>query len=132
MVLNDAVRELLDGKNPAVLTTLNPDGSPQSSVVWVGREGDQVVISSTGGLRKVQNLLRDPRASLLVIDPADSGRYAELRGTVQVAEDAGREVAIRLAEHYEGDGAGQEYADLPAEVQRVVLRLTPTKVHAHT
>jgi PPOX class probable F420-dependent enzyme len=126
--LDERMRALVDDPNPAVLATLNPDGSPQTTVVWVGRDGDDLLISSTAGLRKERNLRRDPRASLTVLDRADPLRCLVARGTVTVTEDAGRALAARLADKYEGDGAGQEYLDLPPEVVRVVLRLTPDRV----
>ena len=127
-VLNDAVRKIVDGANPAVLATINADGSPQTSVVWVGRDGDDVLISTAAGRRKDVNLSRDPRASVSVIDKNDPERYVEIRGTATVTEDDGRRLAVALAEQYEGPGAGQEYLDLPAEVVRVVVRITPRHV----
>ncbi|GAA2510394.1 PPOX class F420-dependent oxidoreductase [Streptomyces thermolineatus] len=128
VLLNDAVRDLLDAAHPAVLATVNPDGGPQTSVVWVGRDGDDVLISTAAGRRKEKNLRRDPRASLTVYDPRNPDRYAEIRGTTTVTEDAGRELAVRLAEKYEGPGAGEEYLQLPPEHVRVVLRITPRRV----
>ncbi|MEU3791614.1 PPOX class F420-dependent oxidoreductase [Streptomyces fructofermentans] len=126
--LNDAARGLLDDVNPAVLATVNPDGGPQTSVVWVARDGDDLLVSSTAGRRKVRNVERDARVSLTVYDRADPLRYLEVRGTATVAEDRGRELAAALAEQYEGPGAGQEYLDLPPEVVRVVLRITPRRL----
>ncbi len=126
--LNDAVRKLLDAPNSAVLATLNPDGAPQSSVVWVGRDGDDLLISSAAGRRKEKNIRRDPRVSLTVFDRADPLQYAEVRGAATVTEDLGRSLAVTLAEQYEGPGAGQEYLDLPPEQVRVVIRITPTRV----
>lgn len=128
MGFSDAARKLLNGANPAVLATVNPDGSPQTSVVWVGLDGDDVVISTQAGRRKDSNLRRDPRASLLVIAKDDPDEYVEIRGAAVVTEDVGRAVAQRLAEHYAGEGAGQEYADLPAEVVRTVIRITPHRL----
>ncbi|MFB9365795.1 PPOX class F420-dependent oxidoreductase [Kitasatospora sp. NPDC001664] len=128
VILNDAVRALLDAPVVAVLATVNPDGAPQTSVVWVGRDGDDLLISSTAGLRKVRNLERDPRASVIVYDPADPLRYVELRGRATVTEDAGRALAVTVAELYEGPGAGREYLELPPEVQRVAIRITPERV----
>jgi PPOX class probable F420-dependent enzyme len=125
---NDAVRELLDLPNPAVLATINPDGSPQTSVVWVAREGDDLLISTAAGRRKERNLRRDPRVSLTVYDQADPQRYAEIRGRASVTADAGRALAVRLAEEYEGPGAGEEYLRLPPEVIRVVVRVKPEHV----
>jgi PPOX class probable F420-dependent enzyme len=124
-ILTDAVRQLLDDVNPAVLGTVNSDGSPQTSVVWVCRDGDDLLISSAAGRRKERNLQREPRASLTVYDREDPLRYVEIRGQATITEDLGRELAVRLAEEYEGPGAGQEYLDLPPEVVRVVIRITP-------
>jgi PPOX class probable F420-dependent enzyme len=123
--LGEAVRKLLDEPNPAVLATINPDGSPQTSVVWVGRDGDDLVISTAAGRRKERNMRRDPRVSLSVYDIGDPNRYAEIRGLATVTEDTGRKLAVRLAEKYEGPGAGQAFLDLPPEVVRVVVRITP-------
>lgn len=126
--LNGAVRTLVDQPNYAVLGTINPDGSPQTSVVWVGRDGDDVVISTAAGRRKERNIRRDARVSLSIWDRADPERYAEIRGQAAVHPDPGRELAVRLAEKYEGPGAGQEFLDLPAEVVRVVIRIVPQHV----
>ncbi|MFI0981339.1 PPOX class F420-dependent oxidoreductase [Streptomyces sp. NPDC021093] len=126
--LSDTARKLLDGRNPAVLATLNPDGSPQTSVVWVGRDGDDLLISSQAGRRKVTNMIRDPRVSLSVYDQADSDSYIEVRGLATVTEDEGRRVAVELAEKYEGAGAGEEYLQLPVEDVRVTVRVVVGRV----
>ncbi|MYW04617.1 PPOX class F420-dependent oxidoreductase [Streptomyces sp. SID3343] len=126
--LRDSARTLLDAAHPAVLATINADGSPQSSVVWVGLDGDDLLISSQAGRLKERNLRRDPRASLTVYDPADSDHYVEVRGTCTVTEDEGRRLAVALAEKYEGPGAGDEYLALPPESVRVIIRITPTRV----
>jgi PPOX class probable F420-dependent enzyme len=123
--LNEAVRKLLDEPNHAVLGTVNRDGSPQTSVVWVTRDGDDVLISTAAGRRKDRNMRRDPRVSLSVWDSADPETYAEIRGLAAVTEDLGRELAVRLAEKYDGPGAGEEFLRLPAQVVRVVVRITP-------
>ncbi|MFF1557943.1 PPOX class F420-dependent oxidoreductase [Streptomyces sp. NPDC058279] len=126
--LNDTVRKLLDAPHPAVLTTLNPDGGPQSSVVWVTRDGDELLVSTEQGRRKERNIVRDARVGLTVFDLTNPFLYAEIRGTASVTEDTGRAIAVRIAEEYMGPGAGREYADAPAENVRVVLRITPTNV----
>ena len=128
VTLSDVVRKLVDDANPAVLGTVNPDGSPQTSVVWVGRDGDDLLVSTAAGRRKVRNIERDPRVSLSVYDTADPLRYAEVRGTATVTEDLGRELAMALAERYEGTGAGEDFRLLPPEVVRVVVRVTPHRV----
>ena len=128
VVLNDAVRKLLDDPVPAVLGTVNPDGSPQTSVVWVGRDGNDLLVSTAAGRRKERNVRRESRVSLTVYDTADPLRYVEVRGVATVTEDIGRELAVRLAEQYEGPGAGREYLELPPDVVRVVIRITPVRV----
>ncbi|MFG3492041.1 PPOX class F420-dependent oxidoreductase [Streptomyces sp. NPDC047972] len=127
-VMNDVVRGLLDARHMAVLVTLNPDGGPQSSVVWVSRDGDELLISTTRARRKARNVLRDPRVGLTVFDPADPDLYVEIRGTAAVTEDTGRAVAVRIAEEYLGPGGGKEYAEAPADHVRVVVRVTPTRI----
>jgi PPOX class probable F420-dependent enzyme len=128
VTLSDSARKILNAPNIGILATLNPDGSPQTSVVWVGTEGDDVVISSQAGRRKVVNLERDPRASLSVFDLSDPERYVEVRGTATVTEDEGRRLAAKLAEEYEGEGGGEEYLRLPPEHVRVTIRITPQRV----
>jgi PPOX class probable F420-dependent enzyme len=126
--LNPAVRRLLDDPNPAVLATINADGSPQTSVIWVGRDDDELVISSAAGRRKDLNIRRDPRVSLSVYDQQDSEVYAEIRGSATVTEDIDRALAVRLAEEYAGPGAGQEFLALPPEIVRVVIRIVPEHI----
>jgi PPOX class probable F420-dependent enzyme len=126
--LNDTVRRLLDEPNPAVLATINPDGSPQTSVVWVTRNGNDLLLSSAAGRRKERNMRRDPRVSLTVADRRDPQLYAEIRGVAAITEDAGRRFAVQLEEQYEGPGAGDEFLQLPPEVIRVIVTITPHRV----
>lgn len=64
MRLDEAVRRILDGRNFATVATLKPDGSPQASVVWIRRDGDTVLFSTTAGRQKARNLTADPRISV--------------------------------------------------------------------
>ena len=75
IALNDEIRRLLDGRHFAVLATINPDGGPQTSAMWVARDGDDVLFSTVAGRRKHRNLQRDPRASVTVIDSEDPYNY---------------------------------------------------------
>ena len=125
---NETVRRLLDEPLPAVLATVNADGSPQTSVVWIARDHDDILISTAEGRRKDRNVRRDPRVSLTVYDPKDPLQYVEIRGTATVTADPGRALAVRLAEAYEGPGAGEEYLALPPEVIRIVIRIAPQHV----
>ncbi len=126
--LSASAHAILDAPNPAVLATVQPDGSPQTSVVWVARDGDDLVISSQAGRVKDRNIAADPRVSLTVYDREDPLRYLEVRGTATITVDSERRLAARLAEEYEGKGAGEEYLELPPEVVRIDIRITPRRV----
>ena len=117
--LSEATRALTDGKNYAVLATINADGSPQTSVMWVGRDGDDVLFSTIEGRRKHRNMLRDPRVSLSIIDSADPENYVELRGRVSMTPDEGRRFDTRLSWKYDDKDPAE---DRPGAV-RVVVRL---------
>ncbi|MFE7856370.1 PPOX class F420-dependent oxidoreductase [Streptomyces sp. NPDC057403] len=119
-----SVRALLDGKNFASVATLGPDGAPHNSVVWIKREGDTVLFSSTAGRQKVRNLRRDPRVSLTVFDLADPYTSVEIRGTAEILPDEGKRLPHDLSHKYLG-------IDPPAEKDdevRVILRVTPRRI----
>jgi len=80
--LSDEMKALLDAPNFAHLATPMPDGSPHSVPVWVGREGDRVLICTGEGSLKAKNTRRDPRVSLSVVDFHNPYREAQLRGRV--------------------------------------------------
>jgi PPOX class probable F420-dependent enzyme len=122
--LSDATVALLDGKNYAVLATINPDGSPQTSVLWVGRDGNDLLFSTVAGRVKHRNMERDPRVSVTVLDSADPENYVELRGRVSMTPDVGRALDTRLAWKYDGRDPGE---DRPGAV-RVVVRMVVEKV----
>jgi PPOX class probable F420-dependent enzyme len=121
--LSDATLALLDGKNYAVLATVNPDGSPQTSVMWVGRDGGDLLFSTVEGRVKHRNMRRDPRVSVTVIDGANPENYVELRGRVSMTPDVGRALDTRLSWKYDGRDPGE---DRPGAV-RVVVRMTVEK-----
>src|SRR5271169_2001427 len=120
---SDATLALLDGKNYAVLATVNPDGSPQTSVVWVGRDGDDLLFSTVEERVKHRNMRRDPRVSVTVIDASDPENYVELRGRVSITPDAGRRVDTQLSWKYDGKDPDE---DRPGAV-RVVVRMVVEK-----
>jgi PPOX class probable F420-dependent enzyme len=68
VTFNDQTRALLDAKNFATVATLSPDGSPQTSVVWIKHDGDRVLFSTTAARRKARNLARDPRVPVSIFD----------------------------------------------------------------
>ena len=124
IVLSEATLKLVDGRNYAVLATVNRDGSPQTSVVWVGRDGADLLFSTVEGRVKHRNMVRDPRVSVTVIDSADPENYVELRGRVTLSPDVGRQVDTQLSWKYDGRDPA---ADRPGAV-RVVVRMTVERV----
>ncbi|HEY3611049.1 MAG TPA: PPOX class F420-dependent oxidoreductase [Pseudonocardiaceae bacterium] len=123
-MLNDNVRKLVDGRNFAVVATTNADGSPQSSVVWITRDGDDLLFATVRGRRKERNLRRDPRVSVTVLDDANGYEYAEIRGTATMTEQGGRELINDLSRKYQDT----DFPDEPADVVRVIVRISPRHV----
>lgn len=122
----ELARTWLDAPEYATIATIQPDGSPQLSVVWVERDGDDLLVSTIEGRRKHTNLVRDPRATLLVYPASSPESYVEVRGTVTLTREGGRELIDRLARAY--DGVERFTPDDGTDRVRVVVRLTPTKV----
>jgi len=116
---NDATVRLLDGRNYAVLATLNADGSPQTSAMWVGRDGNDVLMSTLQGRLKYRNMLRDPRVSVTVHDAADPENYVELRGRAMITPDPGGRLDNRLSWKYDGKDKDPD----PPGAVRVVVRV---------
>jgi PPOX class probable F420-dependent enzyme len=121
--LPQLARDLLDGKNFASVATLQSDGSPQSSLVWVKRDGDDVLFSTIRGRRKTTNMLADPRVSVLVTDVTDPNRYAEIRGRAEITDDPPAALIHELSYKYDG-----HTFDLPPGQQRVIVRVRPAHV----
>jgi PPOX class probable F420-dependent enzyme len=80
--LSNEIRALLDAPNFAHLATLMPDGSPQSVPLWVGREGDRILICNGEVSLKAKNTRRDPRVALSIVDFRNPYQEAQLRGRV--------------------------------------------------
>jgi PPOX class probable F420-dependent enzyme len=124
VTFNDRARELLDGKNFATVATLNPDGAPHTSVVWIARDGDTVVFSVTGDRQKARNLDRDPRVSITVYDLANPYVAVDIRGRAELIDDPDRVLPNQLSHKY----LGQDWPPEPENVRRLIVRVTPEKV----
>jgi PPOX class probable F420-dependent enzyme len=122
--LPDRARELIDDVNFGVVATTNPDGSPQTSVLWIKRDGDDLLFCTVRGRRKERNMARDPRVSVTVLNAGDGYEYAEIRGTASITEEGGRELINDLSRKY----VGSDFRVEPPEIVRVVVRVTPTHV----
>jgi PPOX class probable F420-dependent enzyme len=80
--LSDQALTLLRGKNMAAVATLNADGSPQNTVVWIDTDGTNVVFNTAEGRLKTRNLRRDPRVSITVINSENPYEQALIQGRV--------------------------------------------------
>lgn len=116
---------LLEGSHHANVATLNADGSPQVTPVWVGHEGDTVLINTARGRLKERNLTRDPRVSIAISDKDDPYKVLLIRGRVmEITEDGAEEHIDALAKRYLG---ADEYPfRQPGEV-RVRILIHPEK-----
>ena len=124
ITLSEAAREVLDGPHFAVLATSNADGRPQSSVIFVKRDGDTVVFSTIKGRLKTRNMARDPRVSLLVVDK-EKGRYVEIRGSVEITDDPEKRLLYEMYDRYMG---GRPPPPEP-DAERLIVRIRPDKLY---
>ena len=123
--LTDKVRTLFDGRNFAVLSTLEPDGKPHSTVVWVARDGDDIVLALPKTRRKTANLNRDPRAAVAIFDAANPYESAQVQGTATLEDDPNGTLIDQLSHKYTG-GPYPGFAG--PNPQWVTARITADKV----
>ena len=99
--LSEAQLRFLD-ENPfvGVLTTIRPDGSPHSTVVWVDVEEGLVSFNTEEGRAKVRHLDDEPGASLLVLDPSDPYKWVAVSGATEITTEGAREQIDKLAKKY--------------------------------
>ena len=101
--LSQDIKQLIDGPNFAHLATLMADGSPQSVPVWVGREGDRILICTGEGSLKARNTRRDPRVALSIVDFRDPYREVQMRArVVERRPDPGLAIMDPISRKYTG------------------------------
>ena len=122
--LTEKQLDLLKGKNFAVVATVGADGAPQTSVVWVDTDGENVVFNTTNARAKGRNLRHDPRVSISIWDDDDPYRYLEVEGDASLDENGAGEHINDLSLKYEGK-------DFHTPVNRVIVRVKPARVFDH-
>ncbi|HEX3371636.1 MAG TPA: PPOX class F420-dependent oxidoreductase [Candidatus Acidoferrales bacterium] len=127
--LPDKYADLLRNKKAfGNLGTLNSDGSPQVTPVWVDYDGKHVRVNSARGRLKDKNIARDPRVSLSIQDPENPYRYLEIRGKVVEATEKGADDHINsLAKKYLGKDV---YPFRQPGEKRVIYKIEPHKFSA--
>ncbi len=128
--LPDSFLDLLRKPNPCFLTTLMPDGSPQTTETWVDTDGEHVIINTVQTHLKMKNIARDPRVSVAVCDASAPDRYCAIRGrVVKITTEGGAEHIEALAQRY----TGRPYAWYGGRGQvRVILTISADKIHNMT
>jgi PPOX class probable F420-dependent enzyme len=122
--LQPKVVELARGKNFGALTTLLPDGHPQTQVMWVDADDEHLLINTEVHRQKYKNVERDPRVTLTIWDEEDPYRFVEVRGEV-VEKVKGPEAREHI------DKLSYKYHDRPygtsIQSERVILRIAPLR-----
>ncbi|HTF53966.1 MAG TPA: TIGR03618 family F420-dependent PPOX class oxidoreductase [Pseudonocardia sp.] len=125
------LHRVLDAPIFATVATVQPDGSPHQSVVWVARDGDDVLFVVAVGSRKERNLRRDPRVSVLVSPPEEPYSYAAIQGTASLRAEGSRELRDALALRYTGLSYAEHNIEAAArygEIEITTVRVTPERI----
>jgi PPOX class probable F420-dependent enzyme len=122
-------REVLESDQLAHLVTLNPDGSPQITCVWVGLEADEIVSGHLGRWQKLRNIERDPRVSLSIettrTNELGLREYLVVHGRAHIQEGGAPELLQRLAHTYIGPDV--TFPPMPDPPPGFVMRITPER-----
>jgi PPOX class probable F420-dependent enzyme len=122
--------DLLQTSKPAFaqLATVNADGSPQVTPVWVDYDGTHVLVNTARGRVKARNLERNPRVALAISDPENPYRYLSIQGRVAEMTEQGSDAHIdKMAKKYLNKDS---YPFRQPGEQRVIVKIAPEKVHA--
>ncbi|WP_369360892.1 PPOX class F420-dependent oxidoreductase [Streptomyces sp. cg2] len=127
--MSEKLKEALDSRVFVTVATLQPDGSPHQSVVWVGRDGDGLFFVTGVDKLKVRNLRRDPRLSVTVNPPDEPYGYAVISGSARFESAGSHERMDELAVKYTGrtyaEHHPESYAALP---ELVTVHVTPERI----
>lgn len=126
--LTEKHREFLQNPFVGVATTLRSDGSPHSTVVWVDASDGDVSFNTAHGRAKPRHLQRDPRVSLLVVDPQNTYRWLAVSGRAELVDEGADDQIDRLAKKYLGKDT---YPWRTPEERRVTVRIEPEKVDSY-
>ena len=122
--LTDKQKAILKGHHFGVVATVGEDGHPQTSVVWVDTDGENVVFNTTNKRAKGRNLRTNPRVSISVWDNEDPYKYFEVQGPVELDEEGAGEHINDLSLRYDGK-------PFHTPVDRVIVRIKPERVLDH-
>jgi PPOX class probable F420-dependent enzyme len=115
----------------AALTTVMPDGQPQSSLVWCDYDGQCACVNTTFERQKGKNMLANPKVSLLVVDPEDTSRYIEIRGEAELVQSGALEHLDQITRQYTSHPQYYGYVfpvERQAQETRLICRIHPKKI----
>jgi PPOX class probable F420-dependent enzyme len=122
----DEARRVIESDALAHVTTIDPDGRPQTTLAWVGLEGDEIVFATLPDQRKLRNLRRDPRITISIqtdrVTPSGLHEYLVIYGTARITDGGGPEVLQRLAHTYLGPDV--KFPPMPDPPPGFVTRVT--------
>jgi PPOX class probable F420-dependent enzyme len=119
-------QHLLEGQSIAHIATLKPDGAPQVSPVWIDHDGDLVTFNTAEGRLKTDNLHKDPRVAISVVNPDNPYEHVLIQGkVVDITRDGADAHIDALAKRYMGV---DEYPLRKPGEQRVIVKIEPEKV----
>lgn len=123
--LHPVTQELAEGANFASITTVFPSGLFQTHIVWIGTDGERLVVNTEVHRKKHTNIQKDPRVTLTIRDEGDPYRYAEARGRVVQTETGqkAREHIDELARKY----TGEDYPPDNIKTERVMMWIEPER-----
>lgn len=129
----DSHKDLFEKPYYAVVTTVMPDGQPQSTVVWADFDGENVRFNTARGRQKDKNLQENPKVTLVVVNPNDGYNWIEVRGEAEVTEEGGQEHIEKLSWKYMGQKyyGGFNQWSKPEDETRLVVTIRATKVNVH-
>lgn len=125
--LTSRERDFLVEPHVGTVTTLRPDGSPHSTVVWVDVDDEGVLFNTAIGRAKERYLQANPRVSMLVLDPHDAHRWLAVDGTAELSTEGAREHIDRLHDKYVGPGS---FSHQPGE-ERIIVRIRADRIESH-
>lgn len=123
--LSDNARSLFSAPHLAWATTLRPDGTPHSTVVWADVDGDDVIFNTAVGRAKERHLRANPQVAVSVLDPQNAWHYSSVSGSAELTTEDGDAVIDRLAQKYMGV---ETYPFRQPGEQRVTVRVRATSV----
>ncbi len=122
-VIPEGYQDLFEKKSFAHLATINSDGSPQNTPVWLEFDGTHILINSSKGRKKDRNMRTDARVALSIPDPDNAYRYLEVRGrVVDITSEGGIDQINKLAKKYMGE---DKYPYLQPGEERVTYKIAP-------